>query len=122
MNNNKSVEQKLKYLEKLLLKPKVRKSISELSEILCDEFVEFGSSGKIYNKKDIIKSLQNEHTSKMLLTNFKMNPLSKEHYLVTYKISKEENGKKIYSLRSSIWKKVKDKYQMIFHQGTIIST
>ena len=73
-------------------------------------------------KKKIIKSLQKEDTSKMSLNNFKFNKLGKKHYLVTYKILKEKDGKKINSLRSSIWKKEKGKYQIIFHQGTIIDS
>ena len=58
----------------------------------------------------------------MSLNNFKFNKLGKKHYLVTYKILKEKDGKKINSLRSSIWKKEKGKYQIIFHQGTIIDS
>ncbi len=122
MYNNRPFEQELKHLEKLLLKPKIRKSVSELSKILSDEFIEFGSSRNIYDKKDIIKLVQNEVAPKITLTNFKIIQLRKEHFLVTYKSLKEEKGNKTYSLRSSIWKKEKAKYQILFHQGTLINS
>ncbi len=121
MKNNKIIEQKLKDLEKLLLKPDVRKSLKVLLKILADDFVEYGSSGKIFSNKEIINALQSETIQKLKLSNFKLRELGKNHYLVTYKGIKEEGGQKYYSLRSSIWIKVKDEYQMIFHQGTKVN-
>ena len=121
MKNDKITEQKLKDLEKLLLEPGVRKSVTVLSKILADDFVEYGSSGKIYSKKEIINELQSETVQKLKLTDFKLRELGENHYLVTYKAVKEDGGQKHYSLRCSIWIKVKDEYQMIFHQGTKIN-
>ncbi len=120
MKNYKIPEQKLKDLEMLLLKPDVRKSLKMLSKILADDFVEYGSSGKVYSKKEIINELQSETVHKLKLTGFKLRELGENHYLVTYKAVKEEGGQKHYSLRCSIWIKIKDEYQMIFHQGTKI--
>ena len=118
MSNIKSIEKELKYLEKLLLKPSVRKSIPALSEILSDDYIEFGSSGNAYTKKVIIKTLQEETVQKIYLSKFKIKELGKNYFLVTYRAAKEENGEKFYSLRSSIWRKKKKKFEMIFHQGT----
>lgn len=120
MKIDKPVLNQLKNLEKKLLTFQTRDSSDYLSEILSEEFIEFGSSGKTYNKKEIIKSLQNENTPRMSLTSFKRIQLCKEYYLVTYKAVKEDENEKIYSNRSSIWKKEKEKYQIIFHQGTLI--
>ena len=115
-----SIEKHLKYLEKLLLQPRIRHSAGDLNALIADEFIEFGSSGKVYNKKDIIKLPGNEVTRKMTLTNFKLVQLGKNYFLTTYKILKHDKGRKIYTLRSSIWKKEKSSYRIIFHQGTII--
>lgn len=120
MEIDKSIIEELKNLEKKLLKSKIRKSSIDLTEILADEFVEFGSSGNIYYKKQIIEALQKEVTPKMSLSNFSSLKLGKNYFLVKYKAVKNENGKKNYSLRSSIWKLNNGKWQMIFHQGTLI--
>ncbi len=47
-------------LEKLLLEPTTRSSITKLQKLLHDEFTEFSSSGKVYNKQDILESLLHE--------------------------------------------------------------
>ena len=121
MKSIKSIEKQIKNLEELLLQPDVRKSALELSKFLAEDFFEFGSSGKVFTRKEIIKSLKEGHNLKLSLTNFKLMELGENHYLATYKALKEENGEKIYSLRSSIWRKNNESYVMIFHQGTKIN-
>lgn len=49
----------LRGLEEALLLPDVRKS-ERLVELLADNFVEFGSSGRIYTKADLVATLQAE--------------------------------------------------------------
>jgi hypothetical protein len=46
-------------LEELLLAPDVRKS-KRLVELLADDFAEFGSSGRVYTKDDLVAVLQAE--------------------------------------------------------------
>ena len=120
MKNIKSIKKEIKKLEELLLNPDIRKSVSDLSGILAEDFVEFGSSGRVFTKKEIIKSLQEESNPKLSLTNFKLKELGGAYFLATYKGIREENGEKFYSLRSSIWLKKNERYVMIFHQGTKI--
>jgi hypothetical protein len=120
MKNIKSIEKEIKNLEELLLNPHIRRSIPDLSKILAEDFIEFGSSGRVFTKKEIIKSLQAETNLKLSLTNFKLKELDGYYFLATYKSLREENGKKFYALRSSIWMKKNERYQMIFHQGTKI--
>jgi hypothetical protein len=45
--------------------------------------------------------------------------LAADIILATYRATKTEvDGQQSYSLRSSIWRKNGDKWQMFFHQGT----
>ncbi|WP_375472314.1 DUF4440 domain-containing protein [uncultured Nostoc sp.] len=53
-------ESLLRELEERLLQPDVRKSAKDIMDLLADEFIEFGSSGRVFNKQQIIESLQNE--------------------------------------------------------------
>ncbi|OYE03731.1 nuclear transport factor 2 family protein [Nostoc sp. 'Peltigera membranacea cyanobiont' 232] len=53
-------ESLLRELEERLLQADVRKSAKDVMDLLADEFIEFGSSGRVFNKQQIIDSLQNE--------------------------------------------------------------
>src|SRR5271156_5266438 len=46
--------------EEQLLQPEIRRSADQVSYLLADEFVEFGSSGRVFDKAQIIASLQQE--------------------------------------------------------------
>jgi len=122
MKTNKEVLQEIEGLETKLLTSQTRKSEKFLNEILADEFIEFGSSGNIYNKQQIIEALQNETTAKMILSDFNSNKLSEEYFLVTYKVLIKKFDKDINTLRSSIWKFSGNRWEMVFHQGTIVKT
>ena len=120
MKEENSIKQQLFKLENLLLQPSVRKSTIELSKILSDEFIEFGSSGKIFSKQQIIDALQQESPIKMTIHNFEIKELAPNIMLATYQISVNDTSDKqiVTSLRSSIWKQFDKRWQMIFHQGT----
>ncbi|WP_445628867.1 nuclear transport factor 2 family protein [Nostoc sp. DSM 114167] len=111
-------------LEERLLQPDVRKSAKDIMDLLADEFIEFGSSGRVFNKQQIIKSLQNESIQPLtqrLITEFKTLVLATGVVLVTYRIVRHISGKQpVHSLRSSIWKLNNDRWKMIFHQGTLV--
>lgn len=102
----------IKALERSLLDPSIRQSTEQLNKLIADDFLEFGSSGKVYNKQDCITP--DESPRKFVVNDFKVKELSKDVMLATYKT--REDG--IASLRSSIWKRYGDEWQMIFHQGT----
>jgi aminoglycoside 6'-N-acetyltransferase len=99
-------------LEQSLLDPCVRQSTGQLNKLIADDFLEFGSSGKVYNKQDCIKP--DETSRKFAVSEFKIKELSKDVTLATYKTT--EDG--IAALRSSIWKRYDGEWKMIFHQGT----
>ncbi len=106
----------IKALELYLLKQSVRQSTDKLSKLIADDFVEFGSLGKIYTKKEILEVLPFETTRSFMAHDFNVKKLSKDIMLATYKTT--EDGAT--SLRSSIWKRYGDGWQMVFHQGTKI--
>lgn len=101
-------------LEALLLDSSVRKSLEKLNQLIADDFIEFGSSGKIYTKQDVFAALLSESPRQFIVKDFDVKELSENIVLATYKT--EEKGKKC--LRSSIWKKADEDFRMIFHQGT----
>lgn len=112
------IKKELLRLEEMLLTPEIRTSVKELSILLAEEFFEFGSSGKVWRRKDGLDS-NGIGVVKMQLSDFGIHPLSENIVLTTYKIFNEE--KRQHSLRSSIWKYEDSKWQMVFHQGTPIT-
>lgn len=102
-------------LEEKLLNTEVRTSPDELSRLLADDFFEFGSSGKVWHKRDLMGE-EGAGEVRMTLSGFELHPLSGEAVLATYRIMNEETGGE--TLRSSIWKFRDGRWQMFFHQGT----
>jgi hypothetical protein len=115
------LEDHLRQLEERLLQPSVRKSAEEVSELLASEFIEFGSSGQIFDKQSIIASLQMEPIAHRVLLDFNTSALAHGVVLVAYSAVRQGGTGEppIYSLRSSIWKLIDGRWQMVFHQGTL---
>jgi hypothetical protein len=119
MQNQKELTAAIRLLEEKLLEPATRRSAAELNELLADDFTEFGRSGNVYNKQVVIGRIQKEETSRMTLSDFKVVILAPDIILATYRAAKiAADGQKSYSLRSSIWRRAGDKWQLFFHQGT----
>ena len=113
----------LRQLEEQLLRPEVRSSAEQVGRLLADDFVEFGSSGYAYDKQEIIAALQQEKpdpAARISLAEFAARRLAPGVFLVTYRTIREggadETGRS--RLRSSIWKLMDGRWQMVFHQGT----
>ncbi len=59
-------------LENCLLSFEVRKDEEKLDQLISDDFVEFGKSGKIYEKSDILKFLSKEEFKKITIKDFEV--------------------------------------------------
>ena len=107
-------------LETCLHKSDIRRSPDKLDRLLDERFVEFGSSGRVYDKDSIIAALDEESGIEVSITEFKTIALAPEVVLVTYRAAIKEGDQKsaATSLRSSIWKLEDGNWRMVFHQGT----
>ena len=112
--------EKFKRLEECLLKPEIRRSPQDLATLLADDFIEFGSSGRVFDKPQTIAALQNESTDTLTLINFQTKVLAADVVLTTYQTARHshETEQTTTSLRSSIWKFLGGRWQVVFHQGT----
>jgi hypothetical protein len=111
----------LRQLEERLLQPDVRESAQVVAGLLADEFIEFGSSGRVFNKQKMIESLQHEPTIHRALLKFQTSVLAPGVILVTYHVIRQSAADRqpTRSLRSSIWKLIDGRWQMVFHQSTL---
>lgn len=111
----------LRRLEERLLQPEVRLSTEAVADLLADDFIEFGSSGQVFNKQQVIVGLQQESPARRSLMQFNTTVLAPGIVLTTYRaVQYRSLGESpIYTLRSSIWKLIDGRWQMVFHQGTL---
>ena len=115
------IKEYLVSLENKLLSAAVRKSAEEIAQLLADDYLEYGSSGKVYNKKDTIEALQSEPVIEISAHDFNVKLLTPEVALVRYiAVKKDKTIIDASSLRSSLWKKTGENWQIVFHQGSKI--
>jgi hypothetical protein len=116
---DKHTEKTLQDLEKCLHRREVRGSRSAVDELLTDDFTEIGRSGRVYDKEQLLGALAAE--SGLLAvetTDFRYREITKNVVLLTYlSRTTDESGTRS-TLRSSVWKRIGDRWQISFHQGT----
>ena len=113
------ITERLKALETELLTNTTRKNAGRVSFLLADTFREYGSSGQIYSKSEIISTLQEEAPVSISLSDFAAVLLSENVALVTYRSHKHHPDRpSSLALRSSIWLQTGGEWKMFFHQGT----
>lgn len=112
---------RLSDLELTLQRLEVRRDRAQLDKLLHESFLEFGRSGRSYNKADILEQLPAETAQDAMWSqDFGAAELAEGVALLTYlSASVDENGDLFrHSLRSSLWQQTERGWQMRFHQGT----
>jgi hypothetical protein len=107
-------------LEERLLRAEVRRSPDEAGKLLASDFIEFGSSGAVYRRQQILDALAKESPMELSATDFSVRVLCDDVVLVTYRSARNDpaSGQEWHSLRCSIWKFLDGRWLMSFHQGT----
>ncbi len=116
-----NIKKEIYSLETKLLEPKVRMSKEDLDKLLAEDLKEFGSSGLVYSKKDILERLPSSTSQTSYeISDFEINQLSEDVIMANFKTDRIMNGEKSTALRTSLWRKNGNTWQMFFHQGTPI--
>lgn len=108
-------------LEARLLSREIRSDQASLMALLADDFVEFGASGNVWKKAQVLSDLQSEVFVARTISDFKVAELADGVVLATYLCRSASAEGQARSLRSSIWRRHLDSWQMVFHQGTRVS-
>ncbi len=116
--NGESIPSQIIQRELNLHIPDNRSNQDLVRQYLHNDFVEFGSSGRIWDKESIILAMASEtNPVEIYAKDFVENWISPECILLTYRVEQENRN----SLRSSIWVKENNSdWVMRFHQGTLI--
>ncbi|MGD2059376.1 MAG: DUF4440 domain-containing protein [Acidimicrobiia bacterium] len=108
----------LRTREMELLDPDVRSDPVRVRDLLHDDFMEFGSTGRVYNKRMLLDMLKGERHAEVVIREFAVRQLSSDTALVTYRTVGEAGQE---ARRSSVWIRQDGEWRMAFHQGTRIS-
>lgn len=106
-------------LEESLLDPSVRQSPERLASLISDDFLEFGTSGRVFCKQDVLNGAASLPDVITPLTDFQLIALGDDVALVTYRsVTRGVDGSTREALRASVWVHADGRWQMRFHQGT----
>ena len=114
-----SVADKLRACEEQLLQADFRRNRKAVSKLLANDFREFGSSGRVWNKQQILDQLETEPAFHATMQDFQAVELVTGVFLITYIVIVDRaHAKTTASLRTSIWIMRNGRWQMVFHLGT----
>jgi hypothetical protein len=107
-------------LEERLLRQDVRHSPNEVGTLLAADFFEFGRSGIVWNREQTVAALAQEPLMERSMRDFAARVLAEGVVLVTYRsvLRDPVSSNEWHALRSSVWKLIDGRWQVIFHQGT----
>ena len=118
---SRTVASELLLCELQLLSPRVRRDRNRVSTLLAKDFVEFGASGRVWSREEILEELGREEQFEVpVMEDFRCRQLADDLVLVTYRTvrSDTETGGRQICLRSSVWCKQAKGWVVRFHQGT----
>ena len=102
-------------LEERLLHPDRETDRRTLTGLLAEDFKEFCTSGRIFNLQQLTDSLLTSSPRSATMSRFYVSPLGPDAALATYHIATATSS----SHHASIWVQRDNRWQLIFHQGTI---
>ena len=90
-----------------------------LESLLPDEFLEFGASGRRWDRRATVDVLLTGGSARPLaISNFAIHRLAANTVLATYELAVPSETGARRTLRSSIWQHRDGRWQIVFHQGT----
>ena len=121
MNNSELLQCKLlQHLEEELWREETRFDGKRMKEIVAGDFIEFGRSGRIYCREDLLAVPRQPIDVVLPLPDFEVRVLHPDLAQVTY-TSVVRHGEALQrARRSSIWSRVGTRWVLRFHQATPI--
>jgi hypothetical protein len=118
-DESQSVSAQLRVNEEDLLDPVTRRDRRRVEALLDEGFREFGSSGRVWTRQQILDLLSSEDYLAHTIEDFNCEILTSDIAHVTYRVVSAD--RRAESLRSSLWKRTENTWRMRFHQGTRVA-
>ena len=113
--------QHLRGLEIELHQWPTRSNVSRLDALLHHSFIEFGCSGAVLSKVDVLERLPADSRPRRIWSeSFELSKLADNVALLTYRSANADASGALskHALRSSLWIRTPRGWQIRFHQGT----
>lgn len=108
-------------LEAQLHQPAVRRNVDRVDALLHPDFEEVGRSGRCWTRAAILEMLTSEAApADVVADSFRVVQLQPGAALLTYRAAHRQPDGTLthHTLRSSLWVRVDQQWQMRYHQGT----
>jgi hypothetical protein len=112
---NPQLQDHLYSLEERLFHPDRERDRTALIPLFAEEFKEFCISGRIFNRQQVLDGLLKSEPRPATISNYYVEPLAEKAALATY----SAKTALVVSHRSSLWIFRDNRWQLLFHQGTI---
>ena len=113
----------LQRLEEALLWPDVRRSPEAMAVLLAEDFRAFGQSGRVYDKATILATVAQSDEAQLSLMQCAATALAPAVVLVTSQSTQRAaSGKARQALRSSMWRRTEQGWELVCHQGTPVAS
>jgi hypothetical protein len=93
-------------------------SATDVERHLHRDFVEFGKSGKVWTRDDVVAFVIADPPEMVAISDLEVVRLKDDLALITYRTVSGDDTR---ALRSSIWIFEEGRWQMRFHQGTLLA-
>ena len=108
----------LQRLEEELWQEETRFDTVYMDRVMADDFFEFGRSGRVYDRNEILFTPKQPIDAIIPLPNFQARLLTADVALVTYNSHATFDGLVEKGRRCSIWSRTATGWELRFHQGT----
>jgi len=108
----------LRRLEEDLWREATRFDATLMEKVFAPDFVEFGRSGRVYQRADILRVPRQRLEARLPLPDFRARLLAQDVAQVTYNSAVTYDGVVEHGRRSSIWTRAEGGWVLRFHQGT----
>ena len=108
----------LQRLEEALWREETRFDKAFIEKVFAQDFFEFGRSGRIYRREELLSAPSHAIDAVLPLPDFEARLLSEDVAQVTYNSLVTYDGLLEKGRRSSIWSRTAGGWVLRFHQGT----
>ena len=116
-----AILEELKSREPIFHRPEFGTTTADFEKMMDRDFWEIGASGRRYSKEYVLAELerrhQHPHEDIWETSDFYCRELAPDLYLLTYTLIQNKIRK---TRRSTLWRRTKVGWKIMFHQGTIV--
>lgn len=97
-----------------------------LESLIAEDYFEVGGSGRIYSRDRVIETVvdrydREEPAVPYEVDEFAVRVIAPNTFLATYTLSQPDGHETRVTRRSTIWSNAAERWQVVYHQGTVVA-